>query len=83
MISGSIEKVPKDTPEYEFGTQAMLSRHPASPHWIHTHDFFLCKLNISQVVVLDYYGGPHYVDVQDYYNAHLDGEAREFYNGIH
>lgn len=34
MISGSIEKVPKDSEEYEFGTRAMMSRHPASQHWL-------------------------------------------------
>jgi hypothetical protein len=72
MISGSIEKIPKGTEEYDFGTKAMLSRHPASPNWLHEHKFFLAKLNISQIVVLDYYGGPHYVSIDDYYTADLD-----------
>ena len=36
------------------------------------HNFFLCKLNISQIVVLDYYGGPHFVTSEDYYRATLD-----------
>lgn len=38
------------------------------------HNFFLCKLNISQIAVLDWYGGPHYVDVKDYYKVTLDEE---------
>lgn len=31
-------------------------------------------MNISQIAVLDWYGGPHYVDVKDYYKVTLDEE---------
>lgn len=27
---------------------------------------------IDNIVVLDYYGGPHYVGIDDYYNANYD-----------
>lgn len=36
------------------------------------HNFFLCKLDIVQIAVLDYYGGPHYVTVEEYMNANPD-----------
>lgn len=76
MMSGEALKVLKDAPEYDFAVKAMTSHHPASENWINAHDFFLCKMNISQIVVLDWYGGPHYVSVDDYYKASLDGEKR-------
>lgn len=41
------------------------------------HSFFLCKLDISQIVVLDYYGGPHFVTSEEYFNASLDNYARK------
>ena len=41
---------------------------------ISAHNFFLCKLAIEQIVVLDYYGGPHYVTYEDYMKADLDGD---------
>lgn len=31
-------------------------------------------MNISQIAILDYYGGPHYVSGEDYYKANLDDD---------
>jgi hypothetical protein len=75
MITGEALRVVKGTAEFDFAAQAMTSHHPASAHWIDAHDFFLCKLNISQIAVLDWYGGPHFVSNDDYYKASLDGES--------
>lgn len=55
--------------EFKFANRSFISRHPAATNWIHTHSFYLCKLEIVQIVVLDWYGGPHYVSNEDYYNA--------------
>lgn len=41
------------------------------------HDFFLCRLNISQICVLDYYGGPHYVPVDEYFRVKLDSDIKK------
>lgn len=74
MMSGEALRVQKGTDEYDFANKAMVSHHPATAHWIDAHDFFLCKMNISQIVVLDWYGGPHFVSIDDYYKVSLDGE---------
>lgn len=74
MISGEALRVPIGSAEYVSATEAMISHHPASVNWVHTHDFFLCKLNISSICVLDWYGGPHYVTIDDYFNAEIDKE---------
>ncbi|XP_053671877.1 protein CREG1 [Anopheles nili] len=77
MISGKAVKLESDTDEYKFGSTAMFSRHPAAKKWIDTdgHNFFLCKLDITQIAVLDFYGGPHYVTVEDYMAADPDKKA--------
>lgn len=75
MISGNAVKVDPQSEEYKFGKNAMLSRHPASKTWIEKHNFFLCKLDIAQIAVLDFYGGPHYVTVEDYMAADPDKKA--------
>lgn len=36
------------------------------------HNFELCKVDIERVIVLDYYGGPHTVSVEEYYKANFD-----------
>lgn len=77
IISGKYVELKNDTNEYRVGNEAFLSRHPASTRWIRTHNFFLCTLNIEQIAVLDYYGGPHYVTPADYYNANFDSDDRD------
>uniref|UniRef100_A0AAG5CSG4 CREG-like beta-barrel domain-containing protein n=1 Tax=Anopheles atroparvus TaxID=41427 RepID=A0AAG5CSG4_ANOAO len=76
MISGTLVKInaTESPEEYDFGSSAMFSRHPAAKKWIETdgHNFFLCKLNIVQIAVLDFYGGPHYVTVDEYMAADPD-----------
>lgn len=75
MFTGEALRIPKDSDEFAFGTAAMLSHHPASANWVATHDFFLCKLNITSIVVLDFYGGANFVKVDDYLKADLDSDA--------
>jgi hypothetical protein len=74
MFSGEALRVTPNTKEFDFATKAMVSHHPASVNWLNTHNFFLCKLNISSIAVLDWYGGPHYVKLDDYFQAELDSD---------
>jgi len=69
MISGSAVELDVKSEEFQFANRSFISRHPAATHWIQTHSFYLCKLDILQIVVLDWYGGPHYVTAEDYYSA--------------
>lgn len=75
MLTGSIQKLEPNSKEYSFALNSMVSRHPASKKWVVTHTFYLCKLMIQNIVVLDYYGGPHYVTISDYYNANYDWDV--------
>lgn len=72
MISGRAVKLEDGNDEFNFGKNAMFSRHPAAQKWLDTHNFFLCKLEITQIAVLDWYGGPHYVTVDEYMKANPD-----------
>jgi hypothetical protein len=33
------------------------------------HNFFFTKLNIERVMLADYFGGPVFVDLDDYYDV--------------
>jgi len=76
MISGEALRIPNDSDEFKFGTNAMMSHHPAAATWLNTHEFFLCKLNITSICILDWYGGPHFVDSEDYFKAELDSDRK-------
>lgn len=75
MISGRAVKLEQGDDGFDFGKNAMFSRHPAAKKWLATHNFFLCKLEITQIAVLDWYGGPHYVTVEEYMKADPDSRS--------
>lgn len=75
MISGRAVKLEEGNDDFNFGKNAMFSRHPAAQKWLSTHNFFLCKLEIAQIAVLDWYGGPHYVTVEEYMKADPDAHS--------
>ncbi|KAI9540567.1 Cellular repressor of E1A-stimulated proteins 1 [Dissostichus eleginoides] len=57
--------------EAEFAQKALFSRHPEMIDWPSDHSWFFAKLNITQVWVLDYFGGVKKVTPEEYYNASL------------
>ncbi|XP_017006738.2 protein CREG1 isoform X1 [Drosophila takahashii] len=67
MISGQVKKMDPSDSSYQPALDAYLKRHPAASNWIKVHNFYLCELEISNIFVLDFYGGPHKVSPSDYY----------------
>lgn len=72
IFSGKLKKLQPNTHEYRSADEWYTNRHPASIHWRRSHAFYFCTLDIEMIAVLDFYGGPHYVTVDDYYNADYD-----------
>lgn len=72
IISGRMKQLQADTKEYVDAQAAFVSRHPAAKNWIRAHEFYLCELEIEQIAVLNFYGGPHFVTADDYYKANFD-----------
>ncbi|KAH8388268.1 hypothetical protein KR093_002316, partial [Drosophila rubida] len=71
MISGQVNKMDPNSPNYNSSLSAFIARHPAAKKWISEHDFYLGELDIRNIYVLDFYGGPHHVNVSDYYAIHI------------
>ncbi|XP_030573214.1 protein CREG1 [Drosophila novamexicana] len=67
IISGQVKKLPEHAPSYKPAMNTFINRHPAAARWIIEHHFYLCELNIRNIFVLDFYGGPHQVNASDYY----------------
>lgn len=77
MISGRIKRLSEGTEVYDVAYKAFVSRHPASQDWVRAHEFYFCELDIQQIAVLNFYGGPHYVTPEDYYNANFDADGED------
>ncbi|XP_013117036.2 protein CREG1 isoform X1 [Stomoxys calcitrans] len=71
MISGQVIRMNKDDTSYDEALVSFVERHPAAKNWLKAHKFYLCELDIKNIFVLDYYGGPHNVATNDYYNVQL------------
>ncbi|XP_030635682.1 protein CREG1 [Chanos chanos] len=67
ILSGSVVEV-NDT-EAGLAKKALFSRHPEMTDWPSDHNWFFAKINITQVWVLDYFGGVKKVTPEDYFKA--------------
>ncbi|XP_056287222.1 protein CREG1 [Pseudoliparis swirei] len=66
-LSGSVLEV--TGMEAEFAQKSLFSRHPEMEDWPPEHHWFFCRFNITQVWVLDYFGGVRTVSPEDYFQA--------------
>ncbi|XP_077370369.1 protein CREG1 [Festucalex cinctus] len=67
ILSGSMLEV--NGTEAEFAKKALFTRHPEMIDWPTDHNWFFAKFNITQVWVLDYFGGVKTVSPDEYYQA--------------
>ncbi|XP_006892657.1 PREDICTED: protein CREG1-like [Elephantulus edwardii] len=69
MLSGTVTTV--DDTEMEFAKDSLFTRHPEMTTWPSDHNWFVAKLNITNIWVLDYYGGAKIVTPEEYFNVEL------------
>ncbi|XP_016422121.1 protein CREG1 [Sinocyclocheilus rhinocerous] len=67
ILSGSMVEV--NGSEASVAKAALFSRHPEMIDWPTDHNWFFAKMNITQVWVLDYFGGVKTVTPEEYYRA--------------
>ncbi|XP_001600211.1 protein CREG1 [Nasonia vitripennis] len=69
VLSGKIEQINEDHPDYKTAKTAFFGRHEWLAHMPENHHFYLAKLNIQTIEVLSRFGGIGYVTVDEYYGA--------------
>ncbi|XP_004646096.1 protein CREG1 isoform X1 [Octodon degus] len=67
MLSGTVTKV--NETEMDFAKHSLFTRHPEMKSWPSSHNWFFAKLNITNIWVLDYFGGAKIVTPEEYYNV--------------
>ncbi|XP_032535125.1 protein CREG1 isoform X3 [Chiroxiphia lanceolata] len=67
IFVGSIVKV--NDSEAVLAKKALFSRHPEMESWPKDHDWFFAKFNITNIWVLDYFGGLKIVTPEEYYSV--------------
>lgn len=78
LLSGKIKPLRNGSAELEIAKQAVFGRHPKLIGMPSDHRFFLAKLKIESIAVLDTFGGPKYVSVKDYLHPPTTNIVDEF-----
>lgn len=71
ILAGDVAHIKKDTPEYFFAKKSLFSRHPIMPSWPEWHGWGFAKLKLTNIILLDYFGGAIDVPIKDYYNVKM------------
>ena len=71
-FGGSMEQMKVNTTEWAFAKKSHVARHPDVEQWLDVgggHDFTLTKMNITDIWLIDFFGGASNINVKDYYDA--------------
>ncbi|EFJ30987.1 hypothetical protein SELMODRAFT_169319 [Selaginella moellendorffii] len=68
-LSGKMVKLVSDD-EKRFAASALFSKHHEMPNWPKSHNFYFYKLEILDIFLIDFFGGPKPLTIEDYY-AHV------------
>ena len=74
IMTGTIERINdegEDSEEYAFAHNALFSRHPAMDTWPSGHGWFVAKMQLENILLLDFFGGAKTVKIDDYMKATL------------
>lgn len=83
MLSGKMKKVKEHTPEYDFAKAALFERHPSMADFPPDHNWFVAKLKIAQIAMIDWFGGAKYIAVRDYLAYNYTGTEMLQYHNQH
>merc|ERR1712241_941752 len=65
-LTMTMVKIEADSQEGQLAREALFSRHPDMEFWPEDHGWFFCKLDIENILLLNYFGGAITVPVDDY-----------------
>ncbi|XP_071950293.1 protein CREG1-like [Antedon mediterranea] len=68
VMFGNVIQV-SDPAELEFIKKAMFSRHPNMATWPVDHNFVFLKTKLTDIWMIDFFGGGITIDVNDYFKA--------------
>jgi hypothetical protein len=76
MLTGKIKALKNKTEEHDIAEHLFFDRHPKLTNMPASHNFFFAKLNISEISMLDNFGGHKNIPVEDYLNTPIFSRAR-------
>ncbi|KAK4282469.1 hypothetical protein QN277_013843 [Acacia crassicarpa] len=74
-LIGKLNLVDKKSEEAEFARSALFSKHSEMKGWPKDHDFEVYKLEIENIFLIDWFGGPKPLTVAEYLQPKLNSMA--------
>ncbi|XP_029041948.1 protein CREG1 [Osmia bicornis bicornis] len=78
LMSGRIKTLKNESAELEQVKKHFFNRHPKLVNMPENHHFYFAKLKIISIAVLDTFGGPKYVPVNEYLHPSVSNIIEEF-----
>lgn len=69
VLSGNVTRVANGTEEESKAKEALFERHPAFKNYPQDHHFFVAKLDIDGIWIVDIFGSAAIIDPSDYFNS--------------
>ncbi|KAJ4826436.1 hypothetical protein Tsubulata_013629, partial [Turnera subulata] len=76
-LTGKLKVLERDSKEAELAQRVLFAKHPEMKRWPKGHNFRFFKLDIEDIFLIDWFGGPKPLTVEQYLHAKLkDPENR-------
>ena len=69
VFTGNVSKVLTSTPEDIQAKDALFARHPSFKNYPSGHAFYVAKLNIDKIWLIDTFGGAAAIEPNEYYKV--------------
>merc|ERR1712217_776296 len=69
VLSGTMVKLEANSTEDKTAREALFKRHPSFSQYPPSHDFFVAKMEIDGVWLIDFYGGAAIIPPAEYFGA--------------
>ncbi|XP_051141502.1 uncharacterized protein LOC127258621 [Andrographis paniculata] len=77
-LIGKLKLLDGKSKDAEFGRSALFAKHPEMKSWPPGHNFEVYKLNIEKIFMINWFGGPKPLTVEQYLQAKVSAEDITF-----
>jgi len=69
ILTGEVQKVAPGSAEEKMARAALFARHPEMAQWPEGHEWYVARLALAHIYLLDYFGGAKVIAPDDYFAA--------------
>ncbi|XP_065876851.1 uncharacterized protein [Euphorbia lathyris] len=71
-LTGKLKVIPEKSKEAELAKKALFTKHPEMAGWPQNHNFQFFSLEIEDIFLINWFGGPKPITLDQYFHAKLN-----------